>query len=43
MREDNIVQRASRDAHAVANHRANTFDAHGATYARFALGLPVIN
>jgi 3-hydroxy-9,10-secoandrosta-1,3,5(10)-triene-9,17-dione monooxygenase len=40
MSDDNIIQRASRDAHAVANHRANTFDSSGMTYARFALGLP---
>lgn len=42
MADDNPVQRASRDAHAVANHRANTFDNSGVTYARHALGLPPV-
>jgi len=42
MPEDNPVQRASRDAHAVANHRANAFDNSGVTYARHALGLPPV-
>jgi hypothetical protein len=40
MSDDNVIQRASRDAHAVANHRANAFDNSGVVYARFALGLP---
>ncbi len=40
MLDDHPVQRASRDAHAVANHRANTFDSAAITFARFALGLP---
>ena len=34
------IQRAARDAHAVANHAANAFDTNGMVYARFALGLP---
>src|SRR5579864_5597363 len=42
MSDDNPIQRASRDAHAVANHAANAFDTAGVTYARFALGLPPI-
>jgi 3-hydroxy-9,10-secoandrosta-1,3,5(10)-triene-9,17-dione monooxygenase len=42
MSDDNVIQRASRDAHAVANHGANAFDNSGVTYARFALGLPPI-
>jgi 3-hydroxy-9,10-secoandrosta-1,3,5(10)-triene-9,17-dione monooxygenase len=42
MAEDSVVQRASRDAHAVANHRANAFDHSGVTYARHALGLPPV-
>jgi 3-hydroxy-9,10-secoandrosta-1,3,5(10)-triene-9,17-dione monooxygenase len=40
MMDDTPVQRAARDAHAIANHFANSFDTAGAAYARFALGLP---
>jgi 3-hydroxy-9,10-secoandrosta-1,3,5(10)-triene-9,17-dione monooxygenase len=40
MLDDNPIQRAARDAHAVANHAANSFDTSGVVYARFALGLP---
>jgi 3-hydroxy-9,10-secoandrosta-1,3,5(10)-triene-9,17-dione monooxygenase len=43
MFEDTPVQRAARDAHAVANHLANSFDTAGAAYARYALGLPPIS
>ena len=39
MPDDNPIQRASRDAHAVANHRANNFDNSSTTYSRFVLGL----
>jgi 3-hydroxy-9,10-secoandrosta-1,3,5(10)-triene-9,17-dione monooxygenase len=42
MLDDTPVQRAARDAHAVANHHANSFDNAGAAFARFALGLPPI-
>jgi 3-hydroxy-9,10-secoandrosta-1,3,5(10)-triene-9,17-dione monooxygenase len=39
MLDDTPIQRASRDAHAIANHRANSFDDNALTYARYALGL----
>jgi len=42
MADDNVIQRASRDAHAIANHAANAFDNGGVMYARFALGLPPV-
>jgi 3-hydroxy-9,10-secoandrosta-1,3,5(10)-triene-9,17-dione monooxygenase len=40
MLDDNPIQRAARDAHAVANHAANAFDTAAMVYSRFALGLP---
>src|SRR5690242_17219693 len=43
MLHDNPIQRAARDAHAVANHLANSFDIMGVGYARYALGLPPIS
>jgi 3-hydroxy-9,10-secoandrosta-1,3,5(10)-triene-9,17-dione monooxygenase len=43
MLEDTPIQRAARDAHAVANHLANSFDMAGVVYARHALGLPPIS
>jgi 3-hydroxy-9,10-secoandrosta-1,3,5(10)-triene-9,17-dione monooxygenase len=39
----NPMQRAFRDAHAVASHIVFNFDAIGVTYARAALGLPLDN
>ena|ERR1051326_7080636 len=42
MLDDTPVQRAARDAHAIANHLANSFDMAGVVYARHALGLPPI-
>jgi 3-hydroxy-9,10-secoandrosta-1,3,5(10)-triene-9,17-dione monooxygenase len=41
--DDTPVQRAARDAHAVANHMANSFDMAGVVYARHALGLPPVS
>jgi 3-hydroxy-9,10-secoandrosta-1,3,5(10)-triene-9,17-dione monooxygenase len=42
MLDDTPIQRAARDAHALANHLANSFDTAGVAFARFALGLPPI-
>jgi 3-hydroxy-9,10-secoandrosta-1,3,5(10)-triene-9,17-dione monooxygenase len=42
MLDDNPIQRAARDAHAVSNHLANSFDNAGVVYARHVLGLPPI-
>jgi hypothetical protein len=43
MLDDTPIQRAARDAHAVANHLANSFDMAGVVYARHALGLPPVS
>jgi 3-hydroxy-9,10-secoandrosta-1,3,5(10)-triene-9,17-dione monooxygenase len=43
MLDDTPIQRAARDAHALANHLANSFDMAGVVYARYALGLPPIS
>jgi 3-hydroxy-9,10-secoandrosta-1,3,5(10)-triene-9,17-dione monooxygenase len=43
MMDDTPVQRAARDAHAVANHAANAFDLAARVYAHYALGLSPFN
>jgi 3-hydroxy-9,10-secoandrosta-1,3,5(10)-triene-9,17-dione monooxygenase len=40
MRDDNPVQRASRDIHAIANHAVNNWEQQGLAYARARTGLP---
>ena len=40
MRDDNPVQRASRDIHAIANHAVNNWELHALVYARGRTGLP---
>ncbi len=42
MVEDDPMQRAWRDVHAVANHGANNFDTAGLPFARHVLGLPTV-
>jgi len=43
MSDDTPIQRAARDAHAVANHLANSFDMAGVVFAHHVLGLPPIS
>ena len=40
MRDDNPVQRASRDIHAIANHAVNNWEQQALAYARARTGLP---